>query len=111
MSAHTPGPWTVVPNYSSLHYVLWDADGNYHDMTDTVAEMNANAALIAAAPDLLAALKGASVKAQDAIDWVESVGTRATAAQWRAKSAQIIHALRGVTLNSAAALAQAEGRS
>jgi hypothetical protein len=37
--------------------MVWDADGNYHDMRDEVAEMDANAALIAAAPDLMEALE------------------------------------------------------
>ena len=38
-------------------YTIWDADGNYHQMSDTVGEMDANARLIAAAPSLLAALE------------------------------------------------------
>ena len=50
---HTPGPWTCNANYSTQHYMVWDADGNYHQMRDEVAEMDANARLIAAAPDLL----------------------------------------------------------
>ena len=54
---HTPGPWTCNANYVTQHYMVWDADGNYHEMRDEVAEMDANARLIAAAPDLLAALE------------------------------------------------------
>ena len=56
---HTPGPWTCNANYGTQHYMVWDADGNYHEMRDDVAspEMDANARLIAAAPDLLAPLK------------------------------------------------------
>ena len=54
---HTPGPWTCNTNYSTQHYMVWDTDGNYHEMRDEVAEMDANARLIAAAPDLLAALE------------------------------------------------------
>jgi len=54
---HTPGPWTCNANYSTRHYMVWDEDGNYHEMSDAVGEMQANAALIAAAPDLLVALE------------------------------------------------------
>lgn len=55
---HTPGPWQVIPEYSQDNvYRLWDADGNYHD--DTSPEtLESNAHLIAAAPELLEALKG-----------------------------------------------------
>ena len=53
---HTPGPWTCSANYSTRHYMLWDADGNYHDLSDDVAEMDANARLISAAPELYEAL-------------------------------------------------------
>ena len=56
---HTPGPWTCNANYGTQHYMVWDADGNYHEMRDDVAspEMDANARLIAAAPDMLAVCK------------------------------------------------------
>ena len=59
MTTYTPGPWTCNANYSSQHYMVWDANGNYHEMRDKVAEMDANARLIAAAPELLEALQGA----------------------------------------------------
>ncbi len=54
---HTPGPWNVNPDYGKENmYRLWDEDSNYHD--DTSPErMDANARLIASAPELLEALK------------------------------------------------------
>lgn len=69
MSArHTPGPWMWTgnmlhpverdPKLSDVHSIL-DADGGYGFLaskpTATLAELNADRALIAAAPDLLEA--------------------------------------------------------
>jgi hypothetical protein len=52
---HTPSPWTVHINYASANYTVFDADGNYGETDgDTLI---ANAALMAAAPELLAALR------------------------------------------------------
>jgi hypothetical protein len=50
---HTPGPWHVTVAYSAENvYYLWDEDDNYPK--DTSADvMDANARLIAAAPELL----------------------------------------------------------
>ncbi len=52
---HTPGPWTLID--SSEEIVILDKDGfticNFQDVSND----EANAALIAAAPDLLEALK------------------------------------------------------
>lgn len=75
MSAHTPGPWNVDSRYH-VHAIV-DASGNdltyqqvapqFHDgepcgsVTSrgrTAVELEANARLIAAAPELLAALEG-----------------------------------------------------
>ena len=53
---HTPGPWTIHKDYSRANYTVFDADGNYGDTS--VETIDANAALIAAAPDLLQALNG-----------------------------------------------------
>jgi hypothetical protein len=55
MTQHTPGPWTVHTNFATATYTVFDADGNYGE-TDADT-LTANAALIAAAPDLLAALR------------------------------------------------------
>ena len=67
VSAHTPGPWLVSDEYQGAHALL----GVYIDqknsgrvartfancLVKTDAECRANARLIAAAPDLLAALQ------------------------------------------------------
>jgi hypothetical protein len=66
MSKHTPGPWFVAPRNevnSAGHNIAMIADldwGQYRDAEDNgEAEFEANARLIAAAPDLLEALKAA----------------------------------------------------
>ena len=56
---HTPGPRHVRPDYGKDNvYRLWDENDNYHDDTSPEA-MDANAALIAAAPVMYEALKAA----------------------------------------------------
>jgi ketosteroid isomerase-like protein len=64
MSAHTPGPWTVADNnevHCDAKTIAMVADlnwGQYRDAEDNgEAEFEANARLIAAAPELLEALK------------------------------------------------------
>ena len=54
MTQHTPGPWTVHTNFATATYTVFDEDGNYAETDGDT--LTANAALIAAAPDLLAAL-------------------------------------------------------
>ena len=55
---HTPGPWSASPSPTSDGlYHVYKADGNFLTLED--AEHEANARLIAAAPDLLAALEAA----------------------------------------------------
>jgi hypothetical protein len=54
MTQHTPGPWTVHTNFAAATYTVFDEDGNYGETDGDT--LTANAALIAAAPDLLAAL-------------------------------------------------------
>ena len=61
-STHTPGPWTAEHNFAGgiaivgAHRRIHAAHVNKH--AETVAEDTANARLIAAAPDMLAALAG-----------------------------------------------------
>lgn len=66
---HTPGPWTVEPHNDDfgMYCIREVADRHEHDMTPqeladrlVYAEDAANAALIAAAPDMLEALQVAA---------------------------------------------------
>jgi len=61
---HTPGPWQVVPAAKAEHpWVVGDAEGGSIASCEpmgpwmSAAEATANARLIAAAPEILAALK------------------------------------------------------
>lgn len=61
MNAHTPGPWAVDPTVSSgevmtAHGYAIHEHPTYSSITDT-KEIQANARLIAAAPELLLALQ------------------------------------------------------
>jgi len=55
MTQHTPGPWTVHTNFATATYTVFDEDGNYGETDGDT--LTANAALIAAAPELLEALQ------------------------------------------------------
>ncbi len=59
MSAHTPGPWRLVTRGRNRKTALRAADdrwlATFDQMTQPREEMEANARLIAAAPDLLKA--------------------------------------------------------
>lgn len=71
MSAHTPGPWVTHSNAASVQgpqervAKYWQAPGTYQIIADCShaatggTDREANARLIAAAPDLLACLKEA----------------------------------------------------
>lgn len=66
MSNHTPGPWTIEKSTRTDHHIIagrrWIATASNHDFHPTQEENErtiANAHLIAAAPDLLAALQTA----------------------------------------------------
>ena len=72
MSEHTPGPWRVDCGEYSDEYVLRNGL-----VTHTEAEREANARLIAAAPDLLAAAR-AVVESTVTRDGMEIAPTRAS---------------------------------
>jgi hypothetical protein len=60
MSKHTPGPWACTPTSNHAHYRLTRPNGSplpYQAEANDHSEQRANACLIAAAPDLLAALR------------------------------------------------------
>ena len=63
-TTHTPGPWTIEKSTRTDHHIIagrrWIATASNHDFHPTQEENErtiANARLIAAAPDLLAALE------------------------------------------------------
>ena len=56
--AHTPSPWTFETNADGGGVVYKDTEGTIATVTDEMSGWLANLALIAAAPELLAALKG-----------------------------------------------------
>lgn len=60
---HTPGPWRIARDYSPEHgetpYIVDGAGKNVAMAAYMPTEQGANARLIAAAPDLLAALEAA----------------------------------------------------
>ena len=69
-AGHTPGPWEIIEGFISARF----SDGEVYDICDPrcapatpdlVGEMEANADLIAAAPDLLAALERAYAVLRD----------------------------------------------
>lgn len=76
MSNFTPGPWEVGPvddtvvthiGADGVRYEVAAIDGDYND-PDTWPIMEANARLIAAAPDMLAALQAFNLKEE----WIVS---------------------------------------
>ena len=84
MSGHTPGPWRIDPKFwrdiqseDGLEICTVDADGcsASHFASPPQKEAEANSRMIAAAPDLLAALE-AAFKALDAIGDEMTVGER-----------------------------------
>ena len=61
MSAHTPGPWKYAHCPHERRYEVWPGDGYILASVPTIArrekESEANARLIAAAPEMLEALR------------------------------------------------------
>lgn len=59
MKNHTPGPWTIEGGVSNRVYLLNNAEGHaIGEIIFAETRRRADARLIAAAPDLLAALRG-----------------------------------------------------
>ena len=94
-AGHTPGPWTILEGFISARF----SDGEVYDICDPrcapatpdlVGEMEANADLIAAAPDLLAALEGMREELrnysyrQHLADWVDRADAAIAKARGRA---------------------------
>lgn len=98
MSKHTPGPWTVVSDHdwhSGQKYGVKDVVPLNH----TITEANAN--LIAAAPDLLEVLEGIinAIECDDLVARDESIGSD--------EGDHVYH----VTRRAKAAIARAKGES
>jgi hypothetical protein len=74
MSKHTPGPWNLYPNNASDWVVrkMFSDGQESHEIARCQSGMD-NARLIAAAPDLLAALKMA-VSALERSDYIQMDG-------------------------------------
>ena len=107
MSAHTPGPWELDEGDDGDNFTI-RADGEFvtrltksrytDDRRDP--EAYANAALIAAAPDLLAALKLLTAAASNVCTQTDGIGVINKVAE-----------LRPLIADMRAAIARAEGRS
>lgn len=104
MSNHTPGPWTVKASRYVQRQAIVAGASCGHDLIAEVmgsnGENEANARLIAAAPDLLAALKG--------VEWVIGAGPRFCADCGRDRAAGHAEECR---LNAALAKAAGMGRT
>lgn len=97
---HTPGPWAIRPNGHPGQPSIYPANGNHYTPTIAVVsqlsnhpairhpETDANAKLIAAAPDLLAALVAIVVPG----------GTMNSESRWQA-AADAIQAATGQSLD------------
>ena len=94
---HTPGPWRVG---DAGHTVFGPPNGNPSPETIAPCGTRANALLIAAAPDMLAALK-ASLGAMDAL--------RSRLAPFGPDAAEYISTVDSASFKTRAAIAKAEG--
>lgn len=92
MSNHTPGPWTIEKSTRTDHHIIagrrWIATASNHDFHPTQDENErtiANARLIAAAPDLLAALVEI-VGQENPNRWGYDAAHKALDDDWRAQA-------------------------
>lgn len=95
--AHTPGPWIVGEHRGVWVGPVIRAEGGHKGIAFVVGESDANARLIAAAPELLATLHIAA----DALDY----------AQAQVDSENDAHNLRVRLVQVKRVIAKAEGRS
>jgi hypothetical protein len=86
--AHTPGPWKMSGSTTAVYRAVQDGNWAGHSdlnepiawLTDTgrnAEETEANARLIAAAPELLAALKKIDANAAESPEWIRRVARKA----------------------------------
>lgn len=109
LTSHTPGPWDDASNYPEFASVRIFAGSHYiatvGNSDDTKAQTEANAHLIAAAPELYEALT--AVMAQfDAGYFVRNIESDGQP-DWAIKAARSVRTL----ASAVQALAKAEGRS
>ena len=110
MSKHTPGPWTAEPN--SAHGISFSVEGGGRLITRFASA--ADARLIAAAPDLLAALRAMTdyMAYAEALGEDKAVFKNARAAIAKAEGCCQFHASGGdKTLSCGGDIAKAEGAS
>lgn len=101
MAQHTPGPWAIDQNYGSGCLHVWSprreiAVARVSD-DHPRAEDYANARLIAAAPDLLAALQQALAWSEEERRWAET----ADLSKWIERSAALEAAIAKATYTPA----------
>ena len=83
MSTHTPGPWTIEKYTGHPHIEIWTNNNRPQRiayMQDHLPEVEADAQLIAAAPELLEALYKIDANAAESAEWIRRV-TRAAIAK------------------------------
>lgn len=102
MSKHTPGPWIVWDDE-----VVQNRDGNFiakcgESFALTQKEVNANARLISAAPEMLAALKGCEAAFAT---WLECAR-----GSYQATDAELASMTNSVWENCKMVIAKAEGK-
>ena len=74
---HTPGPWTIEVDHScdAPEFIRAQLDGEMFDiatLSNETGSVVSNARLIAAAPDLLAALQLVYANAGESPEWIRS---------------------------------------
>ena len=83
MSAHTPASWSVEIDHhnNAPEYIRAYVNGEMYDLAsvlcDETGNASANARLIAAAPDLLAALQKIDANAAESVEWIRRVAREA----------------------------------
>ena len=87
MNRHTPGPWTYLPRDGSVKpVVIRGREGGFQVFGLSADREDADAQLIAAAPDMLAALQRIAEYPRQRNDELSIAGARAIAAAAIAKA-------------------------
>ena len=79
-TSHTPGPWTLAPNcVYGIHVFGPDGGVIAQIQGRDEPQHQANARLIAAAPEMLEALSKISANAAESVEWIRRVADAAIA--------------------------------